>query len=145
MNIHRMYRFALILAAALTLLGPPRALAETQPSSDLLLPWFEVDLEGGRYTTLFALANSSEEPVDVRVSVQTSWGIPVLDLPLTIAGSQVETVNLRDWLVLGRLPSGALGAGELAHVQAALSGRASPRDGLYYASPPAVSGRERVR
>ena len=141
MNIQKAFLTGLILAAGAALSGVFPAAAEVRPSSDLLLPWFEVDLEGGAHTTLFALANSSAEPVDVLVSVRTSWGIPVLNLTLTLAGGQTETADLRDWLVLGRLPSGALGSGELAHVQAALAGRASPRDGLYYASPPAVAGR----
>ncbi|HKV11276.1 MAG TPA: hypothetical protein VJ725_24250 [Thermoanaerobaculia bacterium] len=115
--------------------GTSPAVAAIQPSSDLLLPYFEVDTQSasGR-TTLFALCNHSEKPVEVLVSVHTNWGIPVLDLSLTLDASQVRTVNLRDWFLTGDLPDRKLNAEEISQIQAALSGRASPRDARYFST-----------
>ncbi|HSK75422.1 MAG TPA: hypothetical protein VLQ45_03110 [Thermoanaerobaculia bacterium] len=124
------------LAAACCLgLATPRAGAAIQPSSDLLLPYFEVDAKGssGR-TTLFAVGNHSEKPVEVQVSVHTNWGLPVLDFSLKLGASQVRTVNLRDWLLAGELPDRKLGTEEISHLQAVLSGRASPRDQRYFST-----------
>jgi hypothetical protein len=116
------------------LLGAPRVASRVLPSSDLLLPYFEIGLAGGPPSTLFALANGSAEAVEVTATLQSNWGIGVLSVPLRLEAGEVRTVNLRDWIVSGRLPDGNLAAGDLAHVQAALTGRPSPRDGLYYSS-----------
>ncbi|HSK75423.1 MAG TPA: hypothetical protein VLQ45_03115 [Thermoanaerobaculia bacterium] len=115
--------------------GASPAGAAIQPSSDLLLPYFEVDTQGssGR-TTLFAVCNHSDKPVEVLVSVHTNWGIPVLDFSFKLDASQVRTVNLRDWLLAGELPDRKLGAEEISHLQAVLSGRASPRDQRYFST-----------
>lgn len=111
--------------------GASPAGAAVQPSSDLLLPYFEVDTRGTGRTTLFAICNHSEKPVEVLVSVHTNWGISVLEIALKLKADQVRTVNLRDWLLAGDLPDRTLGTEEIAHLQAVLSGRASPRDQLY--------------
>jgi hypothetical protein len=114
-------------------LDTPQA-AAVQPSSDLLLPYFEVDTRGTGRTTLFSVCNHADKPVEVLISVQTNWGIPVLDVALMLEADQVRTVNLRDWLLAGDMPDSKLGAEEVAHLQAVLSGRASPRDHLYYST-----------
>lgn len=127
-----------LLVAGLFLSVFPLA-AEPRTTSDLLLPYFEVDLEGPQ-STLFAVGNSHEGPVDVRVSVATDWGIRVLGVTLRLEGGEVATVNLKDWLVDGNIPTGQLGPDMLAHVQAALTGQPSPKDGLYYGSAPETPG-----
>src|SRR5262245_47369731 len=96
--------------------------AQPKPSSDLLLPWFEVDLEGGEATTVFAVANALDKPVDVTATVSTNWGIAVLEIPLRLKPREVRSFDLRAWLAE-------------EHLLAALSGRRSPRDGLFYSSP----------
>ena len=96
MNIQRAFGIGLILAAGALLLCVLPGAAKVRPSSDLLLPWFELDLEGEGPTTLFALANSSAEPVDVLMSIQTNWGVTVLNTNLALAGGRVETVDRRD-------------------------------------------------
>ena len=125
----------LLIAGLATTLWTAPAQAEATPSSHLLLPYFEVDLgsPAGR-TTLFAVGSSAEEPVDVRVSVTSNWGIPLVETTLTLAPGAVSTVNLRDWLGAGALHGRTMGSSELAHVQRALQGERSPRDGLYYGS-----------
>lgn len=132
-----MFRKRLSLLAGLGLaaglvLGASRVAAEIQPSSDILLPYFEVDLTSFGRNTLFSVANSAGAPVDFTVNVYTNWGIPLLEVPVSLRADQVLTVSLRDWLGFGQLPTRVLSAGELGHVQAALTGRPSPRDGAYY-------------
>jgi hypothetical protein len=127
------------LALSLTLLAlfiPGRGAAEIEPANEVLLPYFEVDLSDPFFgmTTLFALVNSEDDPVDVSISVHTNWGIPVLGTPVrvTLKGNQVLSVNLRDWLVFGQLPDRTLTPAELADIQARLSGKPSTTDDLYY-------------
>lgn len=121
--------------AILVLFCPGRSAAsELQPSSDVLVPFFEVDLADPDLglTTLFSVCNDSPGAVDLLMTVHSNWGIPLLRIPLTLNGDEVRSFNLRDWLYRGDLPDRDLSAEELAHVQAALSGRPSPADDLYY-------------
>ncbi|HVG11205.1 MAG TPA: hypothetical protein VNM67_26110 [Thermoanaerobaculia bacterium] len=108
----------LALAIALTAASAPAA--QLRPSSDLLLPWFEVDLEPSGMTTLFAVGNASEKPVEVLATLRTNWGIAILDVPFTLQPDEIRTVNLRDWL--------------RAESLAAASGQPSPKDRMYYGS-----------
>jgi predicted secreted protein len=124
-----------LLALLGTLAGAGQAAAEPRPTSDLLLPYFEVDLEApGTATTLFAVVNSRSQKVPVGIEVRTDWGIPMLKATLTLEPRQVRTFNLRDWLIAGRLPDRDIDKAELAHLAAALTGRRSPKDGLYYST-----------
>jgi hypothetical protein len=127
---------AVLLALALGLaFGSDRAVARVRPSSDLLLPSFEVDLGDSTMTTLWSVANALDLRVSAVATLYTNWGIPVLEVPLDFAPRQVQTLNLRDWIVLGQLPGGSLSADQLAELQAALSGEAAPKDGLFYSTP----------
>ena len=111
------------------------AAAQNVHSSDLLLPYFEVDgANAGGLTTLFAVGNSTDEPVEVLATVYTNWGIKVLEVPLTLQGREVRTINLRDWFRNGGNPNKALSAAELDHLAAAASGQRSPKDNLYYST-----------
>lgn len=135
-----MNRRTITILTLLAVLTAAPAMAEPRPSSDLLLPYFEVDLsDPGGKTTLFAVGNAAEEAVTVRASVTTNWGIEVISAPFELAAGEVRTVNLRDWIVRGELPGRTLGDAELAHVQAALSGQVSPKDGMYYGTQPEPS------
>jgi hypothetical protein len=116
------------LVATLPVTAAPR------PSSDLLLPYFEVDLNGG-LTTLFAVVNSSDEAVTARISVYSNWGVEVLTETVLLNPDKVRTINLADWLVNGNLPNKTLRGDDLQHVQAALTGEASLKSGMYYSSP----------
>ncbi|MFP5287001.1 MAG: hypothetical protein ACLGI9_14765 [Thermoanaerobaculia bacterium] len=119
---------------ALAVLCAPAA-AQNRPSSDLLLPYFEVDAANpGGLTTLFAVGNATKKPVDVLATVHTNWGIPILEVPFALQPNEVRTYNLRDWFRHGGNPSKALAAIEIQHLGAAASGRRSPKDNLYYSS-----------
>jgi len=108
--------------------------AEPTPTSDLLLPYFEVDLSGFKRTTLFTVTNNDpQRSVDVEMVVHTNWGIPLETVKATLEPKQTRGYNLRDWLRQGELPQpdGALAAlapRRLAHIQSALLGQKSPVD-----------------
>lgn len=109
--------------------------AQPKPSSDLLLPWFEVDLQGGEATTVFAVVNSLDKQVDVVATLYTNWGLPVVSTQLRLQPRQVWTADLHDWIVDGTIPGRKpLTAAEVLVVQAMLSGQPSPGDGLYHSS-----------
>lgn len=122
----------LALAIALTAASAPAA--QLRPSSDLLLPWFEVDLEPSGVTTLFAVGNASDKPVEVLATLRTNWGISILDVAFTLQPDEIRTVNLRDWLRDGGDPGRSLSPVEAGHLAAAASGQPSPKDKLYYGS-----------
>lgn len=126
----------LALAIALTELLAPEAApaAQLRPSSDLLLPYFEVDLDPSGVTTLFAVGNASDKPVEVLATLRTNWGISILDVAFTLKPEEIRTVNLRDWLRDGGDPGRSLSPVEAAHLAAAASGQPSPKDRLYYGS-----------
>jgi hypothetical protein len=123
------------VAAALALLAVwPAGAVEIRPSTDVLVPYFEVVLDRECRTTLFSVVNTGTRPVDVVATVHTNWGVPMLSVDRTIPRDGTWTVNLKDWFLLGNLPERTLSAEELAHLQAALAGRQSPLDGRYYAT-----------
>src|SRR6185295_2846286 len=131
----RITRFLMILgvlAAALLSAAPARA--EQQPSSEVLLPYFEVNLQNASAAnTFFAVANALDKPVDVEITIYTNWGIQIAKNNLTLAARQVRNFNLRSWLA-GDLPNRKLSTAEANHFKAALTGQRSPKDSLYYAS-----------
>lgn len=109
--------------------------AQVKPSSDVLLPYFEIGLEGSSATTVFAVANALDKPVDATLTIYTNWGIPVLSTPVKFKAREIWTANLRDWLIKGTLSGkGQIPAGQLDGLRAELAGVASPDDGLYYST-----------
>jgi len=126
---------ALAFSFSFMLISVPVAEAAPEPTSDLLLPYFEVQLDSPGLTTLFSVVNTSDEPVPVIFGIYSNWGVEILQVPQVLAPHQSQSVNLRDWLVNGVLPDGIqLEASKIAHVQAALCGEESPEDGLYYST-----------
>ena len=129
----RLARGGLLLLLALAFAAPQRSAAvDIQPTSHVLVPYFEVVLDPNCRTTRVAVANVAARPVAVTATVHSNWGIPLLSVPYRIPASGVWRFDLRDWLLDGRLPTRRLPAADVAHLQAALVGRPSPRTGLYY-------------
>src|SRR5215210_7653852 len=131
----------LALAIALAVCG--QAAAQNVPTSDLLVPYFEIDPDPAGTTTLFAVGNATDKPVDVHATVYTNWGIAILVVPLTLQAHELRTVNLRDWFRTGGDPVKTLSALEREHLAAAASGQRSPKDKLYYSTevrPDALAG-----
>lgn len=133
------FRFFLFFSIFILALGGALQAEERWPSSELLVPCFEVRLdvlpdEPLDLTTYFAVVSSGEDVVPVRVSVLSNWGIEVLETQFLLAPNQVASFDLGRWLTNGTLPDRQLSAAELQHVQEALCGEASSLDGLYYST-----------
>jgi len=87
------------------------------PASTLLFPFVEYDYEQGEIdndgqTTLFAITNVSSEAQIVHITLWTDYSIAILDFNLTLTGYDVQTINIRDILRDGILPSDDTGANE---------------------------------
>ncbi|HYO14365.1 MAG TPA: hypothetical protein VE685_14310, partial [Thermoanaerobaculia bacterium] len=139
--------FVLAFTAALSGAGRVEA-QQLKPSSDILLPYFEVELREPGTTTLLAVANALGKPVQAELTIHTNWGIQVFSLSLTWAAHEVKTFDLRTWLQKGTFPNVSLQSAELVNLEAVLSGKPSPRDGLYYSSetaPGRAVGYVRIR
>lgn len=122
-----------------SLLAATEAAAEPTPTSDLLLPYFEVDLTGFKRTTLFTVTNAGDLPVGVKMEVNSNWGIVMQSVEVDLGPKETRGFNLRDWLLLGELPQpdgtlAALAPQRLSHLKTALSGQRSPEDQLYYST-----------
>jgi hypothetical protein len=124
----------LLTAVAGLLAGAAISQAQPRPSAEVLLPYFELEAKTDGATTLFAVGNSLDEPVDAVITVHSNWGIQVSRAALTLAPREVRTFNLRSW-VGGQIPGRSLAVPEVAHLKAALSGKLSPKDHLYYSTP----------
>lgn len=133
-----MYRSIRMLLACMTLvpgifLAVRGAEAQPQISSELLLPYFEVELSPAGRTTLFSVGNALDEPVDILVTLYTNWGIALENASLTLAPHAVRSFNLRDWLS-GNAPGRRLDSRQIAHLKAALTGQRSPQDSMFYST-----------
>jgi hypothetical protein len=88
------------------------------PASTLLFPFVNYDYvagEGGSnsgQTTLIAITNVSSEAQIVHITLWTDYSIAILDFNLTLTGYDVQTINIRDILRDGVLPSDDTGANE---------------------------------
>ncbi len=136
------------LVLAVTLLTTVPAEAQLQPSSDVLLPYFEVNLQkASASNTLLDVGNALDKPVDIEITVSTNWGIVIAKTNLKLAARQIRSFNLRSWLA-GELPGKRLTAPETNHFKAALTGQRSPKDKLFYASevgPGLAAGSVRIK
>ncbi|MCG6948101.1 MAG: hypothetical protein LJE93_04185 [Acidobacteria bacterium] len=114
-----MKRFLTIAAVAILALGAGNAFAvecalDNVPASTLLFPFVAYDYEAGDQgtTTLFSITNVSSEAQIVHITVWTDYSIAILDFNLTLTGYDVQTINIRDILTAGILPSDDTGANE---------------------------------
>ena len=75
------------------------------PAATLLLPYFEVDLNNPNgLTTLFSVNNASATAVLAHVVIWSDLSVPVLDFNVYLTGYDVQSINLRDIIVNGKLP-----------------------------------------
>jgi hypothetical protein len=81
------------------------------PAATLLLPYFEVNVgpgaDGSTQNTLFSINNASATAVLAHVTVWSDLSVPVLDFNVYLTGYDVQTINLSDILVNGKLPQTA--------------------------------------
>jgi hypothetical protein len=108
------FAFLLALVGLVVLSGPASALIGTVddvPAATLLLPYFEVDINNPLgVTTLFSINNASATAVLAHVVIWSDLSVPVLDFNIYLTGYDVQTINLRDILVGGTVPSTASAA-----------------------------------
>lgn len=90
-------RTILVLATLILLTTLPVSAARLQPSSDLLLPRFEVDPDSG-ITTTFSVGNASEKTIEVLATLSTDGGVAILTVPFALQAGEVRSVDLREWL-----------------------------------------------
>ena len=97
-----------VLVGLMGLGGPASAVIGTidvVPAATLLLPYFEVDLmKGMQVNTLFSINNASATAMLAHVTVWSDQSIPVLDFDVYLTGYDVQTINLNEVLVWGKLP-----------------------------------------
>ena len=87
------------------------------PASTLLFPFVSYDyvqgaVDNSGQTTLFAITNVSSDAQIVHITVWTDYSVAILDFNLTLTGYDVQTINIRDILRDGILPSDDIGANE---------------------------------
>ncbi len=78
------------------------------PAATLLLPYFEVDIaspQGTGETTLFTITNTTNVPQVAHITLWTSWAFPVITFNLYLTGYDVQSINLYDVIVFGRIAS----------------------------------------
>jgi hypothetical protein len=90
------------------------------PASTLLFPFVTYDYDTGAIggtdssgqTTLFAITNVSSDAQIVHITLWTDYSVAVLDFNITLTGYDVQTMNIRNILRDGVLPSDDNGANE---------------------------------
>jgi hypothetical protein len=83
------------------------------PAATLLLPYFELNLDDAyNETTLFSVGNASAAATVAHVVIWTDLGVPTFSFDIYLTGYDVQSVNLRDLFVFGRLPQTADPAGD---------------------------------
>src|ERR1043165_2248485 len=85
-----------------------------QPAATLLLPYFEVDFKSPQstaVTTLFTVANVSNQPQIAHVTLWTDWGYPALTFPIFLTGYDVQGINLYDVFARAVVAPGLTGGG----------------------------------
>jgi len=107
-------RKLVLLLLVLGLLGIPRLAQATigtidnVPAATLLVPYFEVDLDNDNgVTTLFSINNASATAVLAHVTVWSDLSVHVFDFMVYLTGYDVVTLNLRDIIVNGVVPTTA--------------------------------------
>ena len=74
------------------------------PAATLLLPYFEVDVSTPiGETTLFSIVNTTQYPQIARVTIWTDLSYPLLSFNVFLTGYDVQSINLYDILVRGRI------------------------------------------
>lgn len=109
----------LLIACFLAVLAVPAfaviGTVDDVPAATLLLPYFEVDLDSANgINTLMSINNASATAVLAHVVVWTDLSHHILDFNIYLTGYDVQSINLRDIFVNGRLPVTADAGNDLA-------------------------------
>jgi len=99
------------------------------PAATLLLPYFEVDLgDINGETTLFTVTNVTELPQIARVTLWTDLGVPLVSFNIFLTGYDVQAINLRDVLTLGRTGGTGTGVSRFGRLGRPSNVNIDPRD-----------------
>jgi hypothetical protein len=100
---------AVLLAAFVGFTGRAGAVIGTLddvPAATLLLPYFEVDPSNvNGITTLLTIRNAASDPVVAHLTFWSNLSVPTLDFDVYLTGYDEQTLNLRDVLISGILPT----------------------------------------
>jgi uncharacterized repeat protein (TIGR01451 family) len=137
-----------LVAQTASLVDPGACRIDAVPAATLLFPYFEVDLDHPTgATTLISINNSKAAPQLAQVTIWTDWGIPSMSFTVSLTGFAVQTLNLRDIMANGTIPTGGcpslavagvLPVSLVSHLQAWHTGQPSPTLGTC-AAPPRAS------
>ncbi len=100
------------------------------PAATLLLPYFQADLTGDApraRTTVFSVVNVSPYPQIARVTIWTDWAYPTYMFSMFLTGYDVKSVDLREFLLRGAIPTRIDPAGRFSYPNFA-----NPRHKLKY-------------
>jgi uncharacterized repeat protein (TIGR01451 family) len=99
---------------------------DAAPAATLLIPYFAVDLDHPQgVTTVFSVTNAFAQPQLAHVVLWTDWAVPTLTFDIYLTGYDVETVDLRDVLGRGLIPSTGVAVspvGDLSESNVAFAG-----------------------
>ena len=102
-----------MIAGALLLSFPHSSSAnfcasDTAPAASLLFPFVAIDYDedpcGVSATTIISITNLSYKVRIVSLTIWSDYGVPVLSFNVLLTGYDVQTIDIRDVLVSGRLP-----------------------------------------
>jgi len=86
------------------------------PAATLLLPFFEVSMDGPvHHTTIFTLTNVTDTARVARVTLWTDYSYPVYTFNVYLTGYDLQTINLHD-VLHGRNTNRRFGTGEWVSV-----------------------------
>lgn len=75
------------------------------PGATLLYPLFELDLASpANHDTVLTVTNAGDSAVIAHVTLWSDWAVPVLDFDVYLARFDVQTIDMKDLIVDGRLP-----------------------------------------
>jgi hypothetical protein len=79
---------------------------DATPAATLLFPFVAYNYDAGfdGITTLFSITNVSSEATIAHVTVWTDFSVAILDFNILLTGYDVQVINIRDILKLGKLP-----------------------------------------
>jgi hypothetical protein len=107
--------FVIAVAAILGISSPVGAnycSMDVVPASTLLFPFvmYDYDADGNGQTTLISITNVSSRSQIVRLTLWTDFSVAVLTFNIVLTGYDLQTIDIRDILLHGVVPSDDSGA-----------------------------------
>nr|MDJ0841702.1 hypothetical protein [Acidobacteriota bacterium] len=130
-----MTRTRLIACACVLGIFIPAFADKPHTSRELLLPHFQVAVQGQAQDTQLTLGNSAATDLMVDVEIFTNWGISVFKFQISLGPRQIRHFNMADLINKGHVPDNPrLIGGSLNRLREALCGHNTTLDGMYFGS-----------